>query len=171
MSAFPSLEQFDDVFCPPSGRKLDVDLVPNGQYEVEIGKAAIEETQKSGDTILKLPLIFRSGNIAGDYTEKPYFFRTHEQAELCGADLRVMGFDVENWTKANGRPLSQELPKAVARMPGLKLKVAKSSRDGQNGKVWHTLAIVERIGPPPADAPASANGAAPQATFNPDIPF
>lgn len=169
MGAFASLEQFDDTFTIPTGRRLDGEQIPDGLYEVEIGKAELSETEKSRETILKVPLTFTSGAIVGDYTEKPYFFRSHEQMEKIMGDLKVMGFDVQTWNKEHGKKISEELPKAVDRMPGIKLKVSKSSRKDGQGKMWHNLHIMERVGPPPGEAPpASANG---QAAYDPSNPF
>lgn len=176
MSVFASLEQFDDTFTVPTGRKIENDLVPDGTYEVEIGKAEMAETEKSKETIFKMPLHFATGGIAGDYVERAYFFRGQEGYEKFIGDLKVLGFPVHEWVKGHpsGKKASAEIPKAVEAMRGLRLKITKSSRKDKDGKLWHNLHIVERMGPTPAALPAGeyvpATGAA-DTSYNPDSPF
>ncbi len=149
------LADFDDDF--PTAKKTysgggDFDLadLKDGEYEFDIASAEV----KSGP-MFKFNLVMMSeGPHAGGKIEKCYFLtkkvdglavkNERSVAELKEA-LSAIGFDVENWTKENGRLFSAELPKVVAMLGGMRV-VAKKKQGGkkEGGGHFQNLDIVKR---------------------------
>lgn len=148
------LEAYDDGFTPqqPGQFKPGLDAVTDGDYDWTILTAHLERTPQKNQLILRLDLRVEQ---TGLVIERPYFFDEQKKIDALGGDLSVLGFDVGQW-KAPTRPFSKELPKAVAKLPGIRFKGTKkiSPNKQDPDKPWHNLYINARL----SDAPAATFG-------------
>lgn len=169
---FSDLDSFGGQYKPEAAFRPGLDAIVNGPVDCEIVSATLERTAKSGDRVCRL-VIRVVGGITVDWTQ----FLTQQSGmnRFC-ADLAALGFDADKWNTP-GRPLSAEVPKAVARLAGIKFRAVKTSREYQN-KVYHDLQINGRIDgrpmppltPPAAPIPPVAGGGN-SAGGDLDIPF
>lgn len=164
-----ALDQYDDSAdnVAPGG-KLGFASIPDGTYAFAVEEAELKET-KNGTDLFKLKLLGLDGAASGQTFEHDYWLTSKDKDSgkislndvkvgMMKKDLENIGFDAGNWTKANGRPLSKELPKAILLLTGLKLKGKKST----NGK-YANFEIVSRgepDGKPEKFGPAELNAAA-----------
>ena len=144
------LEQFDDD-AMPKGR-ADASDLPDGDYEFEIEKAIVKTSKEKKKVILSMDLLVVKGHKEGSSVEKPYFLSSQDAVNICLDEFVRLGFDCENWKKANGRPMSQELEKAtywltdVAKAakaegkPAIRFRASKK----KNGE-YHNINIKERL--------------------------
>jgi hypothetical protein len=140
-----SFDNFEDDFeGQPSKRPSNKATVPDGDYTVEVQSAELRDT-KAGEVFSVKMTILDDGPLFSKQIEKAIFLvgkgeTEQEKAENrkrrvgdMKADLATIGFDVDNWTRANGRPFGAQVGTACVLMIGCKLKVrAKTSNDYQN---------------------------------------
>lgn len=173
------LERFDETFVPQSrggGNKYDLTKLPDGEMEFTVLCAELTKTPKRGDTIFRLDLQIDTGGARGQVAEKVYFFDDPSKVDQLGADLLKLGFPTDTWNARHGKRFSQEFPRAVRRMRGLRFKAMKQNSDPDSkGKVYGNLYLVNRIGDIPPEAPESppapipgGGGGAPR---DPSCPF
>ncbi len=152
---YDDLASFDAGYKPEQPFRMGLEVLPDGDYDFEITDAALGRAT-TGDRILKVGL-----KTNGKTCERTYWLKTQANMNALGADLLVLGFDSDKWG-ANGRPIAQELPKAVSRLPGIKFRGRKEARV-KDKETYHNLHIAGRIaGEPMPTSQASGNG---------DIPF
>lgn len=139
-----SLEQFDDFFKPQVNfQKASLQALPDGDYELEVLKAEIATTPKTGEAIVRWNFRTAPGGI-GSF-EHVNFLRGQDQANLLGADMKVLGFPTEEWdaTHPSGKRFSIELPKALAALSSVWISVSKTSKT-VGEKTYHNLKIKGR---------------------------
>lgn len=135
-----SMADLDDDFdnTKPAGNRADglADL-PDGEYEFTVVSGEQKETKAGPLIVFKLSVL--DGVHAGMEVEHNYFLmkkdgeshvRNENQIAQLKKDLITLGFDVENWTKANERPFSTQLKLAMEVIRGVGFKGKKK----QNGK-------------------------------------
>lgn len=152
-----NLDQFDDVAegtlatlgQKTAGRyeKRDLKNLPDGEYWFVIRSAEIREVKSR-------PIVEWTLEVAGDNPHtgrqfgNSYWLQRQDGTmddiaiKRLNEDLKTLGFDVVNWTKANNRPWGQELPKAVAVIAGVGFKGKKTTND----KGYANLYVNERAG-------------------------
>lgn len=168
MSAEFDLAFLDEGFAPaaPAGRDAGVEDLTDGDYELAIRSAVLKSLKAKQMTILELGLeVLSPGKHQGAGIKYPVFLKDADSAARLGRDLMTLGFDCEDWTKANGRPFSQELGKAMLVLPGI-VMVCHKKTNAKDGKTFHNLYINKRgagdgkpqkFGPAELDAAVEAN--------------
>lgn len=153
--------EIDGDFSPSTGGgKLD-DL-PDGEYEFTIDAAKIKP--KTNMLILEMDLLVTSeGKHKGQKIQHSLFIKDKDSAARVGKDLKTLGLDCEEWTKANDRPFSGEIMKVPKVLRGLGFRAKKvANRPEGKDKTYHNLYInkrvptdgkPERIGPEQLNAP------------------
>jgi hypothetical protein len=131
-------DEFDDVADKtPAGSGFEaksLSRLPDGDYRLQVSGAKFEETKK-GHRIFKIEVEVIDGNHAGQKCDWPHFLSSPEKGinetgiGILKKDLSTLGFDQENWTKENKRPLSGELPKVATAIVGVRFKGKKTSKD------------------------------------------
>lgn len=171
-----ALTDYDDAAdnIPAGGIDNGPGALADGEYEFIIDKVVEKET-KSGNLFAMKLMVLTDGIFAGRQVNVDYWLtrlnKDIGKMEVNGInvgnlrqDLGKMGFDEENWTKANGRPFFTEFKKAMLLMEGLRFK-AKKATNTKNAKFPHfnvTERIVgdcqsEKIGKEEIDAAEAAN--------------
>lgn len=158
-----------------------VEDLPNGDYDFEIVSATLEQVGEKCDRICRLNLRI----VDGAAVQWTCWLNEQKKMNTFLADLSAMGFDASRWGDAFQRPLSREIPAAVAKLPGVKFRGHKSSRaDNRPGvnRVYQDFRVVCRIdsgrpmpplGPSQATqtpAPTSSNGPSARPTQMPAAP-
>lgn len=119
-------------------------LVPPGKYDVELLAGQLKETT-SGDVFTFVGMILTDCPHKTWHLERTIFFakktgtaeeksayRKQKYDELI-KDLTTLGFDTENWTTANGRPRSEQIPLAAAACKGLRAEFVKKGPREEGG--------------------------------------
>ncbi|MCC6419516.1 MAG: hypothetical protein IT429_14885 [Gemmataceae bacterium] len=162
---FSDLDSYSSQYRPEAAFRPGLEALANGPADFEIVSAALDKTQKSGERICRI-ILRVVGGITVEWTR---FLNEQRNLNRLCADLACLGFDADKWNTP-GRPLSKEIPAAVAKLPGIKFRAVKTSRQdtrpGYESKVYHDLQINGRIDgrpmppltPPVQTAPAP-NGA------------
>lgn len=139
-----SLEQFDDSFAPiQPGRTPGLDVLPDGDYIMEVSTVELQTTQKTGEPIVRWILKIIDGPVSSiGRIEWANFLRGQDQANLLGADLMVLGLPTDTWVAGHpsGKKFSEELPKGLASLNGCRFTASKTSKSG-GVKVYHNLRI------------------------------
>ena len=152
---------FDEEAKPSSGFSNKLEDIPDGEYQFLITKAEMRKNASAGYSILDMTLRVLDGDRAGTEGSKPVFFKEQQNVNIFMGELRVLGFDVDNWTVAKQRPFSSELVKARLQLPGLAFKgKKKKSKDG----VHINIEVKELIGR--REIPGAAAAAAAAAAKN-----
>lgn len=140
------LEFADDAFVPSEG-PLGAESLPEGEYVFEVVKAEIKfkNTDKGGaQHILEFGWKVVSEGMYHDSTIRyAWFIKDKESANRVGGDLRKLGFDCELWTIANGRKFSEELPKAIEHIVGMRF-TGKKATNKTGDKTFHNIYIIKR---------------------------
>src|SRR5688500_6456877 len=97
------LSRFNDEFAPDTGRRLGVESLPDGDYDLQILEAELTRTEKKRDPILRLALRILDGPAADREIERAYFLTSQDGVNRLGGDLLLLGFDVGKWTPQHGR--------------------------------------------------------------------
>lgn len=149
------LAAYDDAFNPQSvpSRPPGLEALPGGSYDFEIEAAEFTRTLYSKELILRWLLRVLSGERAGLRVEHAYFFRRQQQVDVLGAHLCTLGFDADKWKPQAGRRFSDELPKAVPKMPGIRFHARKETESGSDGKTYHVLYLNARLSGVPMPGP------------------
>lgn len=149
------LSGFDDVADKvPVGGKQGLKGIADGDYQMQIEKAEIVTGQYGTQVKMKM-IILTDGLYKGVEVDNIYYLTNKDKKTgteslnetsvgIVKKDLEVMGFDVGNWTKANGHPLSAQLPKATATITAVKPVVNCKKSTSGDGK-YHNLYLNERV--------------------------
>lgn len=116
---------WDDDFKPedPFAGASAEDLT-DGDYEFLIREAKIKEAK--GKSLVEMKMeVLTPGQHEGSVISNPVWLTSIDNAKRFGATLKSFGFDVDNWTPANGRPFSKEFPKAIRWLIGMRVKAKK----------------------------------------------
>src|SRR5689334_17913246 len=136
------LKKYAGGFKPSSGN--DLEKLPTGDYEFECGSAEKKDLDNDEGCIISLPLTVLGGPLDGTRVTQKWWLNSQDKVNMFGADLKKFGFDTENWTEENERPLEVEGERALKCMPGLKIKCSKVEKKGQ-GEVFHNLRFHGRV--------------------------
>lgn len=135
------LTEFDEK-AVPLGR-IELATLPDGDYTLQIVKAALRQSEKKGTRICNMKCTVLSspgGKLDGATIERPSFLTSQEAMNMLLADCGKLGFDSDQWKMTNNRPASQELPRALELMAGVKFSAEKK----QSG-TFHNINIKERL--------------------------
>ena len=126
MSIFSNLEKLEsnNDFSKLATAKESVE---DGNYEMEVRKADLRETKSGTMTILELHLYFLGGKYEGQHLEHQMWASDASQLKKILEVFALMGFEPNTWNAKYGKKISVEMPLAVKRMPGIRLKVNKST--------------------------------------------
>jgi hypothetical protein len=168
MSEYAELESFDTDFkaSQMAGRSSGIETLPDADYDFVITKAEMRRTPQTNDLILSVYVRVLGGPQDGKEVEKPYFFNRQKSVDILGGDLMTLGFDADKWTLAHGRKFSQELPRVVPKLAGIRFRGTKKASQGDDNKTYHNLYINARL----AEAGVTP-GAATVPPLDSDIPF
>lgn len=167
-----ALEDHDDYDDIPAGGK-GLRSLPDGDLLLEIDSAEFKETQDGRDIVKLKVIVLNEGKHKGMTFDHDYWLKKKDKdtkeivvderkVGTLRKDLKTLGFDEVDWTKAAGRPFKAELQKALLVMPGIQIKAKKSTKDeyanlyingrGEDGKP-------EKFGPAELAAAAKADEA------------
>lgn len=182
----PAFEEFEDIADaietlpekPKHGNEQTAAL-PDGDYDVRIVSGKIEPLGKTnGSKFVFAGVVLTEGKYKGWACEKDVIltstkgtdeekraFQINKLGEIR-ADLKTMGFDTENWTRAAGRPFPQQWKIACNVMPGVIVKVRKK-QNGQYANVYINKRLANLDGMLPTfgeeEMAASASASSPPA--------
>ena len=153
---YEELETFDENFQPSAGMRAGLDTLPDGTYGFEIVEADLSRTAQTQELILRLslkvitdnrPAMAIHGRAIDTIVDRAYLFRSSEAVALLGGDLMTLGFDSQDWTVANGRPFSKELPRVIPRLHGLRFRGQKKTKQNLKNpeQPYHNLTILARL--------------------------
>lgn len=154
-----ALDVYDDIAeetadNPATAYPGDLKNLPDGEYKFSIHGAVsktVKVNQEDRDIVeFTLEIISDGNNFGKKYRHTFWLIKsdgTKDEIAISrlNADLKKLGFDVENWKRAGGRPWSKELPKALKCCEGVGFigrKVTKNNypnlyineRSGEDGK-------------------------------------
>lgn len=166
----PLLEEigrFDQEYVPAERESFlpGLEALRDGTHLLEIVRAVLARTTKTGEAIFKLILRAQDGLTV----ERAYFFRDQDSVDRLGADLCLLGLDADKWTGRYNRRFSVELQKALPRLAGIRFQAKKETKANPDNpaKPFHNLYVACVVGGPrPAvngshQAPATVPAAAP----------
>lgn len=154
---FSDLDNFGGDYKPEQSFRSGIDTLHDGPYEFEVVSAILDRTSNTADRVCRIGLKVVNGCRVVEWT---HFLSKVQGVNHFAADLAALGFDANRWNTPQ-RPLSKEIPAAVAKLPGIKFRAMKISRkDGRPGvdKTYHDLQIHSRIDgrPMPTLSPLAA---------------
>lgn len=153
------LSWLDDFDPTQLVKKLD-DLL-DGEYNCAIEKAKLKHLVTKEMMVLELSLeILTPGRDQGSRVQHSVFVKRDPESQGRFAELlAILGFDVKEWKKDNGRPFSEEVIKIPVVLEGMRFH-AKKSTSTSNNKTYHNLFINKRDasdGKPSIIGPAELN--------------
>lgn len=138
----PTLEDYEDEIdnIPVGGGSNgDLKALPDGEYEFQLTKGAYKVIEKTGSECVDLSFdVVSDGPFCAKTFRHTYWLTNKDGGGLnevsigiLKKDLKTLGFDVDDWRKANGRPFLGELKKALKVMAGgVQFHAKKSSKSG-----------------------------------------
>lgn len=137
------INNFGDEFDPTSNRKLNLESLTDGEYEVSVVDAQLDRIQSTGAAVLRWTLkILEGPSCKGSMVEKVNFFASQPGVNALGADLQILGIDCKAW-KDKGIPLGRGIVESLPRLPGVVFVGRKRTSTNQNnGKVYHNLNVL-----------------------------
>lgn len=151
----------------------NIQKLPDGDHTFQVTDGELKKTAKAVVFTLKFSAAVGDAQYLG---EKTYWLKGNKgvderQINNLKADLKLLGFDVDNWTVANGRPFTAQLGLIKPLLPGLGFKGRKKTNPNQNDpkKPYVNIYLNERD----ADdgRPASFGAAEIEAASANDTPF
>jgi len=147
----PIADYEEQIETVPAGGGSNSDLknLPNGKYDFGITKAEFKTVAKTGSEVVDLKLeVLTDGPQSGKKYQYAYWLTNKDDGGLnevsigiLKKDLKTLGFDVDDWKKANGRSFVVELKKALKIMGA---GMAFSGTKGTNASNYATLRIDSR---------------------------
>jgi len=133
-------EKADEIPAGGGGGGKDLKSLPDGEYVFDI-TSAYERASKTGSVYFKMELEAHVADSTTKTVEHTYFLTKDGTINevsfgILKKDLKSLGFDVDNWTRANGRPFSGEFEKAVFLMIGMSFKGKKSTNKGGYAQLY-----------------------------------
>lgn len=143
------LSDFDDAFEPRDTSFAKADELPDGDYVF-----LIKDTSKktvNGDTVIEWKLeVLTDCPKKGLVITESHWINSQEAAERYGKTLQRLGFDSENWKKANDRPFSKECIRSLDVLVGMRIKtkkvtnVGKKKYDTDTPRTYHNINVLGR---------------------------
>lgn len=117
-----------------TGMMRELKDLDDGEYEFEITSA--QTKQPKGNFICECGVkVMSPGAFCGEVFQWSHFLNDADGAKFfAGNVLKKLGFDVDNWKKAKGRPFSQEFTKSLRLLPGLHFRGRKSKGGPKSSK-------------------------------------
>lgn len=138
----------------------------DGEYDFTIRDAKVKNLAAKSKLIIELKLdVLTAGKHQGHEIQHTLYISDKDSAVRVGRDLKTLGFDCDNWTRANDRPFSQEIMKIGKVLRGLMFKGKKQTNKGTDGRTFHNLYIQKRLasdGKPTVLGPAELDAADPE---------
>lgn len=125
--------------------------LPEGTHAGQVVKAGIRniETKNGPATIFEITM-----DVNGNMHSITYWLTSEPNLRRCLTGLKRLGFEVDQWGPAHGRPYTQELDGAAHRMVGCTLTVKRGT--SQNGYATIALEFLEepeeQVNPTSSDA-------------------
>jgi hypothetical protein len=139
-------DELDEGFEKSSGEKNygggGLAKLPDGKYTFDVIAAEFKKSDKA--TVLTLKIATQHGDSV--YEGKHDYWLVGKEGvderslNNVKADLKALGFDVDEWTRANLRPFGEELTKACRVLVGLKIDGAKKNNESK-GKTYTNIYI------------------------------
>lgn len=129
-------DEFETVKPPERKGGGGLAALPDGDYTFAVKGAQAKDTKAGPMVQLDLEVLSGGGPFDGHACEHLYFLKgkdgkTNEVAlSQLKKDLETLGFDVPNWTKANGRPFSAQLELAFFVLAGVRFRGKKKTNKG-----------------------------------------
>jgi hypothetical protein len=150
---------FDEDFeKETSKREYAKAEIPDDDYDCEVKSVELRET-KAGDVFSFKLTILKDGPFKGKALEKAIFLAgkgetEEEKAEFhrkrvkeLKVDLATLGFDVDNWTKANGRSFGSQCELACSLARGCHVAV-RVKTNGTFQNVYLNKRLADKDGKP-----------------------
>lgn len=172
---FDELDNFGGDYQAQAKFRPGLETLANGEYDFEFTEAKLDRI--NDDLVMRTGLKVNGARVI----ERVWWLNTQDALNRFGADMLALGFDADRWGPANNRPLSREVPKVVARLPGVRFRGTKASRPKLDfakqptGEHWHDLHISGRVSgqvsPPTQQTPHRNAQPAGSAPAGGNIPF
>lgn len=133
------LAQYQAEFKPEATQFVRTDGMADGEYGVEIVKAELTQLTTTGEPIHRITLKLLDGpSSVGCVTEKTTFFRNSTSINILGAELKLLGVQVDEW-KTKNIGLAQGFSESAPSLRGVHATVRKRSTVAKDGKVYHNI--------------------------------
>lgn len=172
------MQEFDSYegdYEPKTGFAPDVKTLPVGRMmEFEFTSAAIKSVQSK--TLVESTVRCLTPGLEGEY-QHTWWIYSAQKFNFFAGDLLKLGFDADKWGSAHNHPLSVEVPRAVARLTGIRFRAMNTTRQTKDGDFTDFKILGKANSPRLAPPPAANNGQQPAATGartsprDEDIPF
>jgi hypothetical protein len=136
------LQQYQAEFKPEATQFVRTDGMADGEYGVEIVKCELTQLTSTGEPIhrITMKIIDGPGN-HGCLTEKTTFFRNSVGINILGAELKLLGVQVDEW-KTKNIGLAQGFSESGPTLKGVHATVRKRSSTAKDGKVYHNINFI-----------------------------
>lgn len=143
-------DELDDQFEKATGEKNygggGLAKLPDGKYTYDVLAAQYKKGVNS--TIFTLKIAAQVGEAVYEGKHEYWLGRDkngstewdERSINTLKGDLKTMGFDADEWTRANLRPFGDELTKACRAMVGMKIDGAKKENESK-GKTYTNIYI------------------------------
>lgn len=142
-SILSELAGFDEQYETASagtGYREGLDSLPDGSYDFTILECDLRRV--NGKAICELAI--KTG--CGRECNHTYWLNRQENIDRFGSDLAVLGFSTQKCDKAKGAKFSEVLAEAIPKIPGLRFRGKKFSKQGED-KIFHNLYINAALKP------------------------
>ena len=141
-------DPLDDAFETSKGRESgggQLAKLPEGKHTFTVLSAEYKIKPKAKVFVLKIAADVGAERFEGT---KDYFLEGSSgvvdmNVDNVKSDLTALGFDVDQWTRANQRPFSLELAKVGSVVGGIKFEGAKKT-NAKDGKTYVNIYINAR---------------------------
>lgn len=131
--SWADIDKWTESYTPTSGKAPGPEVIPPGDYDLEILSAELVKTPNTGESIFRLGLRVADGEYKGRRFERVSFFRTQKNTDFLGGEMCVLGLDAAFWGK-RGKLFSQELIDACPKLLGRKFRAAREDAERADGK-------------------------------------
>lgn len=137
------INNFGEDFDPTSNRKLQLESLQDGDYQVQVVDCQLDRIQSTGAAILRWSLkVLEGPSCEGAVVEKVNFFASQAGVNALGSDLQLLGINCREW-KEKGIPLGRGIVESLPRLMGVIFVGRKRTSQNQtNGKVYHNLNVL-----------------------------
>jgi hypothetical protein len=135
---FSDLDTFSNDYKAAPAFMPGLATLADGDYDFEVVEATLDHIK--ADRVMRMHLKVGGGRVV----EHLYRLASQYGINQLGADLLALGFDSDKWGQPS-RPLSVEIPKAVAKLKGVRFRGTKKRRTGSDGKEYYDLFFSGRV--------------------------
>ncbi len=159
LDSHTDLDSYGQEAAPRHAFTPNTESLSPGDYDCEFVEAALENRRGHKVCATKIRLLSHGGRIV----EHTYWLNRQESVNGFLAEMAALNFPATTWGNGPGKvKLSDAIPAAVAKLPGIKFRATKSKREDtrpeKKGTFYHDWFINGRIGGAamPAVSPAAA---------------